>query len=233
METSESRIARLERTVQRMKTIAVLGIVAGCTIAVASARTGANPASPEVLRVRGLVIEDAQGRARILLGAPIPTVPERQRTDTTTGLLIIDPSGLDRVSVGSPAIGPAIKGRVVPRTSPASGLVFNDATGQERGGLGVLDNGAAVLGLDRLTGEGVMLVVKGDGSLAGMIINEENNRNRVFLGSDHTTSETGLVLKDDSGQPRVGLQIDKNAPRLNLFDKGQVVRDVLDQARQR
>ena len=35
--------------------------------------------SPQVLKTRGLIIEDDQGRARILMGAPFPAVPGRVR----------------------------------------------------------------------------------------------------------------------------------------------------------
>ena len=37
--------------------------------------------APDVLRVKGLVIEDDEGRARILIGAPVPMTPDRVRTN--------------------------------------------------------------------------------------------------------------------------------------------------------
>jgi hypothetical protein len=40
-------------------------------------------AADGVLRIRGLVIEDASGRERILIGAPIPAAANRVRTDET------------------------------------------------------------------------------------------------------------------------------------------------------
>ena len=38
---------------------------------------------PEVTRTKGIIIEDAQGRERILIGAPIPASRARVRTDTS------------------------------------------------------------------------------------------------------------------------------------------------------
>ena len=94
-------------------------------LAVLFARNGA--AEEDVLRARGLIIEDAAGRERILIGAPIPEAVNRVRTDEarvrevwapgfpdpdaymgyyqdysheTNGMLILSEDGFDRLAEG-------------------------------------------------------------------------------------------------------------------------------------
>src|SRR5256885_14266718 len=72
--------------------------------------------SPDVLRVRKLVIVDEKGAERIVLAAPLAD--------------------------------PQIRGKRLPRRSPATGIQINDAGGNERGGIAMLDDGSFVVGID-------------------------------------------------------------------------------------
>lgn len=104
--------------------------------------------SGQVLRVRGLIIEDAQGRPRILLGAPAPKVTGRKRKDEVTGIILLGENGADRVTIGAPTTAPQGGGKVHERISPGAGIVVDDLEGNERGGIGGLDNGRGSACLD-------------------------------------------------------------------------------------
>jgi len=96
---------------------------------------------PEILRVRGLVIEDAEGRPRALLGAPFPRVLGRKRQDEgSNALVFLNEEGSDRLIVGE-GIDPQIEGKVYAKEKRAVvgsdyGVSITDGSGNERGGFG-------------------------------------------------------------------------------------------------
>jgi hypothetical protein len=53
-----------------------------------------------IIRARGLIILDEQGRERIFVGAPVPDPKEGTRRSPSTGLVINDPSGHERFGLG-------------------------------------------------------------------------------------------------------------------------------------
>jgi hypothetical protein len=160
------------------------------------------PSAPrDILRARGLVIEDASGRERILIGAPVPEAASRVRTDmakvmqawgkhfpnmdwyksldnSTNGILILDANGFDRIAIGDPTPDPNIGKRI----APAVGIQINDQEGFERTGWGHFPaKDRVVLGLDSRKGqEGVMLFILEDDT-TGMNINA--GEKAIFLGS--------------------------------------------------
>lgn len=118
----------------------------------------------KVLRARGIVIVDDEGRERILIGAPLPAARNRVRTDTarvrslwahkfgnasqymkwyqdydhqSNGILILDEQGFDKVCLGDGVPDANIGQRIGKQT----GLVFCDDEGFERGGIGVINVG--------------------------------------------------------------------------------------------
>ena len=118
----------------------------------------------KVLKARGLVIVDDNGRERILIGAPLPGAANRVRTDTArvrelwskrfgnpeqymkwyrdynhqaNGILILDEQGFDKVCLGD-GVPDA---NIGPRIGKQTGLIFCDPEGFERGGIGVLNVG--------------------------------------------------------------------------------------------
>lgn len=187
----EERITHLERQFRLLRTYAaVLSLAFVVGILIAAQR----PAQvPEVLRVRGVIVEDSEGRERILIGAPIPEVASRVRTDTArvrrlwgprfppeymgyyqgyrhdmTGILVLDTLGFDRLAVGQDVPDPNI-GRRVGRST---GLVVNDSLGFERTGYGLLTvkgRDRVVLGLDGDDGEALALMVDDEGR-AGIMV---------------------------------------------------------------
>lgn len=190
----------VKRTIRWLQVYAVL-----VTIALVVLFVRGGTASEGVLRARGLIIEDEAGRERILLGAPIPEAANRVRTDTarlretwgplhpdideymdsygtlnhgTSGLVILNEDGFDRLVLGEETPDPHVGRRIAPST----GLVVHDRTGFERGGFGVLsreDSDYVVLGLDSSRGEAVSLIAYDDG-MVGVYLNEGGDF--MFLG---------------------------------------------------
>ena len=142
---------RLTRAIRWLQVYAALMTVA---LIVLFVRSGA--ATDSVIRARGLIIEDAAGRERILIGAPVPEAANRVRTDEarvrevwaprfpdaymgyyqdysheTTGLLILSEDGFDRLALGDPVPDPNIGKRAWPNT----GIVINDAEGFRADGI--------------------------------------------------------------------------------------------------
>ncbi|WP_419936175.1 hypothetical protein [Candidatus Palauibacter sp.] len=197
MSTSDERSTRTIRWLQVYSALMTIALV------VLFVRSGT--ATDGVIRARGLIIEDAAGRERILIGAPVPEAANRVRTDEarvrevwgprfpdaymdyyqdysheTTGLLILSEDGFDRLVVGDPVPDPNIGRRIAPST----GMVINDHEGFERTGYGLkpIEGRYRVsLGLDtdRIE-EGLLLTLDDDG-LHGVTVG--TGANGIFLGS--------------------------------------------------
>ena len=87
------RLNRLEAESRRLRWM-ILGLCALLILSVSASRTGAQQAAPDVLRVKGLVVEDAAGRAAIVLGAPMA-----EGANSRTGLKVVDPTGRERIGM--------------------------------------------------------------------------------------------------------------------------------------
>lgn len=224
-------LATLRREVRALKLYAAALTGAALIAGLAAFRPGAP--EDQVLRARGLVIVDAAGRERILLGAPIPAARGRVRTDSArvrqiwgprfpaayltyyqkyrhamNGMLVLDERGFDRVAVGDSVPDPNIGRRI----GPSTGVIINDAQGFERSGYGLLTVGGRdrmVLGLDDGRGqEGVALMVL-DSGRAGVAI--QDGRNGAYLGTAPANDPvlrtpapfTGLLLKEGAAERRI------------------------------
>lgn len=153
--TSQDRLSRIQR---RLRFTEVLSLVCLLGLMFQSwALTRPNAAIAQerdkVLRVRGITIEDAQGRPRILLGAPVAKVAGRKDQEDIYGLIVVGENGADRVIVSYPLPGPQREGEA------AGGVLLNDARGGERGGYVAADNGEVVLTLDGTKDEAIKLGV--------------------------------------------------------------------------
>ncbi|MFO0971956.1 MAG: hypothetical protein U1A27_00755 [Phycisphaerae bacterium] len=189
---SDARISRLEqqvRTLRRLLAGAAL-VICGAVAWHSAAVSADDRADARVLRLRGLIIEDDHGRARIVLGAPTPATPGRKRADASTALVFLGEDGADRVCLGFTP-NPQMKGKVVNRIAPAVGLQINDPAGNERAGFGHLANGRVVLGLDWPGREAIALGVDDkEGSAMMLMWGEKDDtpeRAGFFAGRDGTT----------------------------------------------
>jgi len=212
LQTTEQRIASLERQVRALRlTLAALALSLGALVISAFKQD-----VPEVTRTRGIIIEDSQGRERILIGAPIPAARARVRTDTSKvrevwarrfpnpdqymgfyakyrhsmhGMLILDERGFDRVAIGDSTPDPNIGRRI----GPATGIQVNDRQGFERTGYGLLtvdDRDRVVLGLDSRRGtEGLALSLLDDGQVGLSVYGTGGSM--AFLGSAPPGSDGG------------------------------------------
>lgn len=55
----------------------------------------------KIIKARGIIIVDEQGRERVILGAPVPDPPkEGKRINPAHGMIILDPNGYERFGVG-------------------------------------------------------------------------------------------------------------------------------------
>ena len=70
----------------------------------AQSKTAADQSSQisPVIKTRGLIIVDEQGRERVILGAPMPDPPVegKPRINPAHGMMILDPQGYERFGVG-------------------------------------------------------------------------------------------------------------------------------------
>ena len=225
----EMRIRRLERRLY----VAYLVIIAAVLVQVGSfirlpAFAGGESAesSNKIIKTRGIIIVDDQGRERILLGAPVPAAKNRVRTDlarvkelwgkrfpakyldwykeynhNVNGMLVLDQNGFDRLVVGDQVTDPNIGKRIGTQT----GLIFNDEEGFERGGFGLIkvkDKFRVSLGMDYKGQEGATLSLHDDGPVGLSIRNDKTSNYFGFLPPktfDNNASEpfNGILMKNE------------------------------------
>ena len=167
----QERIEKLERQVKWLGSCAL--ILATIVLALLGRAAKSEPDSTKVLRARGLIIEDVQGRERILIGASVPAM---KNGATINGVLLLDANGTTRIALGNPVPDP-VQGK---RNAPLIGLVANDSNGLERTGYGVHNTGGGdqpTLGLDYRDREGLSFSVLdggpgiGEGSRVDYVMN--------------------------------------------------------------
>jgi hypothetical protein len=216
----ERRVGLLERQVRILRAYAALMSVLVAILALSGFNFGQ---AADVLRVRGLIIEDSLGRERILLGAPVPQAQNRVRTDMArvgriwgprfpeayvqqwypqyrhdmNGMLVLDSNGFDRVAIGHDVPDPNIGRRIARGT----GILINDTLGFERSGYSLLTvdgKDRVVIGLDYQGGEALTLVVD-DAGRVGLLARDGNRS--VYLGR--------AAIQDSIGtsQPVFGLLV--------------------------
>ena len=96
--TTTARIARLETLVRILGAgLALFAFVAISAITLPSAIA---QGQPQILRARGLIIVDDQGRERIIIGSPVPDPKEGKRLNPSTGMVINDINGYERFGLG-------------------------------------------------------------------------------------------------------------------------------------
>lgn len=161
----------------------------------------------DLIRAKGIVIEDANGRDRILIGSPVPFSAHRVRTDTalvrkywasqfkdpnqymdwykeyknsSNGIIFMNKDGFDEVLVGDNLADPNVGVRMF----EISGILMNNKMGWERagGGINTTKDGKSRggFGIDDESGEAMHLMTMEDGSKA-LIIADENGSIRIGM----------------------------------------------------
>jgi len=109
----ELRLVQLERRLGFLRTAlarVVMAVVVGVIFFSLHSHFSSTQ-SNGILRVKGLIVEDAEGRERILIGAPVPVVSGRKRRDGAVGLLVLGENGADRIAIGAPYPDRRARGR--------------------------------------------------------------------------------------------------------------------------
>lgn len=196
----EARMLQLERKSRRLTFLCIGLFVVSMALSGAIAFAGPGRQSG-IVHVRGLVVEDAQGRARIVMGAPFPDVPHRIRHDAgSVALLFLDEQGHDRLTVGQ-SFPPQIQGKVPAnfhRIGDSVGLFIHNTAGDERGGISWLSDG-----------RGAISFGYPDRDAIGMYV-DEKNRSATFVLEYADAAVGDVSLFEMTARGRGG--------RFSLFD---------------
>ncbi len=221
---SESRLARVEKNATVLRLLCISQLIALVLVVwfFESERRVQASGSDQILHVKGLVIEDAQGRARVLLGAPFPTVKDRVRQDeTTTSLIFLDEKGHDRLTLGEEPT-PQVDGKVPSgyhRIAPGVGMLIHDDQGNERGGMGWLGNGRAAIALDRPGLDAIGAYVDDHSGFAGMVVEYPkevaNDVNAIEIGTQG--KQAFLRFKDTHDRVKSTAGLDGDLPHFSGF----------------
>ena len=106
--TDQDRFTHLETECRRLRVAVVM--LAVFVVATAPTLHPRAQQARDILRARGLIIEDESGRPRVVLGAPIP----ENRTATRSGLKILDASGVERLGMNLLSNGSMVLGLDAP-----------------------------------------------------------------------------------------------------------------------
>lgn len=199
------RLEKMEHKYLKLKRM-FIGLVMLLSLFVVGFAFKANE-SFNLIRAKGIIIEDEKGRDRILIGSPIPASKDRVRTNdelvrkhwaskfknpdeymgwyknyshSADGIVFMNAEGFDEVLVGENLAD----ANVGVRQFKASGILVNNKQGWERVGAGVntLKNGETRqgLGVDDDSGEALHMMTMEDGS-KGIIIGGENGSLRIGM----------------------------------------------------
>jgi hypothetical protein len=132
-------------------------------------------------------------------------------------LAITDDKGVERIRIAAPLPDAVVDGKVSHRRSPANGIQLNDAKGNERGALSMLDDGSLLLCFDSNAAEAACMYVMPSGERGFSITDDKwKDRAELVLSAD---TEVKLVLGDNTGKTRASLRVGADgAPALQLND---------------
>ena len=131
------------------------------------------------------------------------SVQAPQENYKTRALSIVDSSGVVRLTLGAPVPNSIVDGKTKERRSSATGIIFNGATGNERGGIGLMDDGSMNLCFDDAKAErNCLFFMPKFGN--GIAFNDASGESRAILYLD-TNGDPHLLMRDDQGHPLVSL----------------------------
>lgn len=229
---------RLQREVGRLRILVIVALLAVIALAAISfARKPDGSSKPEtILRARGLVITDAQGHDRILIGASVPDSKDRSRKDDKSdSIIFLGETGADRLALGQlPSLH--IDGKTYKRQGNADnyGMTLYDTRGSERGGMSFMGAGRVGIALDRAAPpyEGIGLIVDDASNFAGMYINYADPKARdsaMEFGTDANSGHIKLNGKD--GLPHAKLEVDGAAKPVWQFDDAESAKKAADEGK--
>lgn len=112
------KIDRLTKILLTLLIVGVWGLLLDSVFHLSSAEAQSKTTGdiPSIIKARGLIIVDEQGRERIIMGAPMPDPPnEGKRINPAHGMMILDQNGYERFGVGLMDNGQMAMGFDAPR----------------------------------------------------------------------------------------------------------------------
>ena len=132
-------------------------------------------------------------------------------------LAITDERGVARIRIAAPLPDATENGKALTRRSPANGIQLNDAKGNERGGLSMLDDGSLLLCFDSNSSEAVCMYVMPSGE-RGFSVTDDKSKDRALLVLS-ADKDVKLVLNDEAEKTRVRVHVGADGPpALQLSD---------------
>jgi hypothetical protein len=203
LEALNRRLARAERNVRRLSAVLLVG---GATLLLGALRP-----QDDVVRTQGLVIVDADGRERIVLGAPMQRASADPKLEGAVGMAVLDSAGWLNVAVGTNTPLILDDGAIGTRIATQAGLTFYDPrSGRERGGMGAFTDGRATACLDYGTAvkEAACLFVAPGDQYAAVLVNatpseEAFDRVTMVVSADGT----GVLKAEGGGSEASGVLI--------------------------
>jgi hypothetical protein len=139
----------------------------------------------------------------VFLLAGWQSVQAPQENLKARSLSIVDSSGVVRFVLGAPLPNPIFEGKTKERRSSATGMIINDAAGNERGGIGMLDDGSMNLCFDDAkTERNCLFFMPKFGN--GIAFNDASGESRAIIYLD-TNGAPHLLMRDEKGHPVVSL----------------------------
>jgi hypothetical protein len=219
---------RLEATERRVRVLGAVAVLLGATVLI-----GALQPQADVLHARGLVITDAAGRERIVLGAPMREASADGKLAQATGLAVLDSVGRLQVALGADNPLVLASGQLGTRITSNAGLtVYDPRNGSERGGISAFSDGRANVCLDYGTGSkeaACMSVAPGD-KYAAVILNgtpgePQFDRVTMYVGADGA----GSIKAFGGGANNGGVMIraGKGPATITVYDTtGKAIGDI-------
>lgn len=210
----EQQIKELQKKIRQLQ-LALAGLVLMVTaVVLISFTTG----DKNIIRTRGIIVEDASGKPFIMMGNPIPDDARRSRKDPMAGLVFVDARGTDRLYMGKDA-KLQMGGQLVDRDGNGWSYLVNDTIGDERGGFGYSDADDRIgLGLDYGGKDGLEAIYL-NASQTGAYITVNANvaqgtRDRIVLWHDTPADLTQIKIGDKTADDRVLLKAANGTPAI-------------------
>lgn len=202
-------IRHLQRQLAWSRGIAVVALLGVIALAIAWFVSGRGH-QDRILRAQGIVIADAQGHDKILIGAPaIAASGQTKKYGQSNSIAFVGASNTFRLFLGQ-APEPVVEGKTAQRIGDGEiyGITIYDTHGNERGGMGYIGGAdRAVIALDRPAMDAIGMMVDDKTGFAGLMVNYAKGADSAF---EVGTREGVLTMtaRDPQGTQRAALKIE-------------------------
>ncbi len=210
----EDPIKSLQKQVRQLRILLISIASVFALFLLVSFATGKN----DIIRTKGIIVEDSNGKPFIMMGSPIPQEKLRDRKDPLAGLVFLDDKGIDRLYMGKDG-KLQMGGELVDRNSEGWSYIINDTVGDERGGFGFSDDEDRIgLGLDYGGKDGLEAIYLNASQEGAYILINANVakgvRDRIVLWHDTPNDLTQIKVGDKLSDDRLLLKASGGKPAL-------------------